>query len=150
MAKFPLYMQPENSDICGAMCLKMIASYYGLEVNVDELIHNTNKIERGVSMLELTTAAGKNGLKPVGIKIKSSQLNNSSFFPCIAHVNLFHFVVIYRVTKDLVYIADPSAGYLKKSIKQFENIWLHKVEQMGKLLLIEPSSKKKMARSSRG
>lgn len=136
MAKFPLYMQPKDSDVCGPTCLKMIASYYGIEVDLDSLIKQTNTIQLGASMLALSEAAEKIGFKPIGIKIKSSELSNNSFYPCIAHINLFHFVVIYKVKNDLVYIADPSRGFQKKTKKHFEKTWLHETERMGKLLLI--------------
>ncbi|WP_373843386.1 peptidase domain-containing ABC transporter, partial [Bacteroides heparinolyticus] len=62
--------------------------------------------------------------------------------PCIVHWNQQHFVVVYRTDKKHVWVADPGAGKLKYTRKEFCRCWLSSQkdgEGTGVALLLEPT-----------
>ncbi len=58
--------------------------------------------------------------------------------PCIAYWRQRHFVVVYKVSKKFVWVADPALGKKKYGQKEFEKGWYLK-GNTGILLLFEPS-----------
>ena len=68
MAKFPHYLQLDAMD-CGPACLRMIASHYGREFNQGRLRELCMIGKGGVSMLGITEAAEKIGLRALGVRL---------------------------------------------------------------------------------
>ena len=65
-----------------------------------------------------------------------------ALFSCIAHWRQRHFVVVYEIKKDIVYVADPAHGLVKYSKKDFIHGWIGKnadEHSEGYLLLLEPT-----------
>ena len=65
--------------------------------------------------------------------------------PCIVHWNKNHFVVVYKIKKDTVYISDPAHGLLKYTKDQYIKNWIgnnaNETIEEGIALLIEPTPK---------
>lgn len=105
-----------------------------------ELCHVTRE---GVSMLGVSDAAEKIGFHTAGVKITWEQLFNDAPLPCIVHWNQKHFVVVYKIKKDKVYLSDPASGLLEYSKKDFLRCWLssghHESQRCGTALLLEPA-----------
>ena len=62
--------------------------------------------------------------------------------PCIVHWNQNHFVVIYKIRNDIIYISDPAIGLIKYSLKEFLKSWAStqiEEEPVGFALLLDPS-----------
>ena len=59
--------------------------------------------------------------------------------PCLVHWEQRHFVVVYKVNKKNVWIADPAKGKVKLSRKEFEKGWFSDHQKGIALLLLEPS-----------
>lgn len=140
--RFPVYQQLDAMD-CGSTCLRIVAKHYGRSYSATlmrELCHVTRE---GVSMLGVSDAAEKIGFHTAGVKITWEQLFNDAPLPCIVHWNQKHFVVVYKIKKDKVYLSDPASGLLEYSQKDFLRCWLssghHESQRCGTALLLEPA-----------
>lgn len=129
---------------CGPTCLRMVAKSYGKSYSLPFLREKCYIDKAGVSLKGISEAAELIGLRTLAVKVptKSSQ-NESSLseapMPSILHWNQNHFVVIYKINKTHVWIADPSDGKHKITIQEFENSWISDGNQ-GIALLLEPTN----------
>lgn len=143
MKKFPVYKQAESKD-CGPTCIKIIAKYYGKIINTQKLRTLSETTRAGSSLLGLSEAAEIIGFHTIGIKINFNNLLEVQL-PCIAHWNKSHFVVVYKIKRDIVYISDPAHGLLKYSKGKFIQHWIgnnaNETTEEGVALLIEPTPK---------
>ena len=125
MAKFPLYHQHDQMD-CGPTCLRMIAAHYGRIYSLEGLRDKSHFTREGVSLLGISEAAEKLGLRSVGVFVSFEELKEAPL-PCIVHWNQQHFVVVYDIRKkngkEMVYVADPGAGTLKYTKEEFCRCW---------------------------
>ena len=97
-------------------------------------------------MLNLSDAAEKIGFRTVGVKANASQLNKEVPLPCIIHWNNDHFVVLYRISKEVYYLSDPAKGLRKVSKTKLVKSWAgvsteYGEEPLGIALLLEPTPK---------
>lgn len=138
---FPFYQQHDAMD-CGAACLKMIAKHYGRYYSMERLRGITYLGREGVSLLGISDAAEEIGLQTLAVQTTFDQLVSVIPTPCIAHWNdEEHFVVIFRATKNHVWIADPQEGKFKLSKAEFLQHWASGLtregEPQGILLLLQ-------------
>ena len=139
---FKLYPQHDQMD-CGPACLAMVASHYGKDFGLQYLRDRSFITREGVSLLGISEAADKIGFKTISAKLKTEDLDNE-LLPCILHWNQNHFVVLYKITKNiftgkLIYkIADPGHGFISLSEEKFKKSWLSDLEK-GVALFLEPT-----------
>lgn len=134
--QFKFYKQTDEMT-CGATCLKMILKYYGKEIELSELVQLTNTTREGSSLLDLSRAAEKLNMRTMGAKVKLEMLEDNSNLPLIVYWNENHFVVVYKIKKDLVYVADPAHGLIKYNRNEFLRSWSNLPNQEGIVLLFE-------------
>lgn len=141
LSKFPFYLQHDAMD-CGPACLRMISKYYGKSYSIEILREKTFVTREGVSLLGISDAAESIGLHTIGVRTNYEKLTNNVSLPCIAHWQQKHFVVIYRIKKENIFIADPASGLLKYNKREFLDGWMstkgNGVDE-GVLLLVEPT-----------
>ncbi|WP_127139049.1 peptidase domain-containing ABC transporter [Flagellimonas oceanensis] len=140
---FPFYKQLDQMD-CGPTCLRMISKYYGRLYPANFLRQKSNITRDGVSMAGIAEAAEKIGFHTLAVALDFETLKNEVPLPCIAYWRQRHFVVIYKITKNKVFIADPGHGFLEYSKVDFLKGWIGKNaddDSEGYLLLIEPTPK---------
>ncbi len=125
---------------CGATCIRMITKFHGRTISADSARQFTHVTREGSNLLELSDAAERLGFKTTGVQINLSQLNPELPLPCIAHWNQSHFVVLYKVKNDTIYVADPGHGLLKYSMEEFKHRWVSDGMNNGVLLLLEPTA----------
>ncbi|PZF73835.1 peptidase domain-containing ABC transporter [Taibaiella soli] len=142
MKRFPHDIQRNTMD-CGATCLRIIGRYYGKVLPLEYLRQQSNTSRDGASMLGLSKAAEQVGFRTMAVKISFEQLQNDAPLPLIAHWNQNHFVVVYKVMKNKVFVSDPGNGLLTYTRAQFMQHWIGAVvaEQKaeGIALLLEPT-----------
>ena len=119
---FPIILQ-EKAAQCGPVCLKMICEYYGKNVELKELEKLSGMDKRGTSLLGLSNAADSLGLKNVGIQLSYEKLYRKAPLPAILHWNNNHFIVVYKIKKNKVWVADPALGKVKYSKEEFCKSW---------------------------
>ncbi len=141
--KFPFYEQVDTKD-CGPTCLKIIAKHYKKTISIQQLRTASETTRSGTSLLGLSEASEKIGLRSLGVKVSLLRLLEVPV-PCILHWNENHFAVLYKVKKDIFFISDPAHGLLKYNKDEFLKHWIgnnatEKTEE-GIALLLEPTAK---------
>lgn len=143
MRKFPNYKQTEAKD-CGPTCIKILAKHYGKVINTQQLRNLSETTREGSSLLGLSDAVESIGFKSLGIKLAYNKLLEAPL-PCIIHWNKNHYVVLYKIKKDIVYISDPAHGLINFTKKEFIEHWIgnnsDENTEEGIALLIEPTPK---------
>ena len=138
MKRFPSYRQLDHMD-CGPTCLRMVARFYGQYYSLEALREKTHMGKQGTSLLNLSEAAEHLGFRTEAVATDYDTLQKDVLLPCIAHWHDRHYVVVYRVTKKHVYIADPAVGKIRHSQAAFLEGWQNTDDETGVLLLLEPT-----------
>ena len=141
MSKFPHYRQLDAMD-CGATCLRMIAKYYGRLYTAQTLRQLSSITREGVSLLGISDAAESIGMRTMGVKTTLENLEKEKVTPFIAHWNQNHFVVVYKIDKNKVYVADPGASKITYTKQEFIKHWASTEKdgnKQGIALLLEPT-----------
>ncbi|HHG83882.1 MAG TPA: ATP-binding cassette domain-containing protein, partial [Bacteroidetes bacterium] len=138
--KFPHYRQLYSSD-CGPTCVRIISKYYGREVAHRELDKYLES-SQGMILGELSNLAEKVGFEAMAIKIEFERLATTAPLPAIVHWNQNHYVVVYKIEADKVYVSDPGATTLVYSRQEFLQAWLgddyENEERKGVVILMQP------------
>lgn len=116
---------------CGPTCLRMIAKHYGRSVSIEKLRRLAENTKSGSSIGGLSDAAEKIGFRTLAVKIDLHNLIENAPLPCIAFWNERHFVVIYKIKRNKIYIADPAHGLLTYSKREFLDNWIGKQADEG-------------------
>jgi ATP-binding cassette subfamily B protein len=144
MINFPIYIQPDTMD-CGPTCVRMVAKYYKRTISLVKLRSLSETTRSGSSLQGIADASEKIGFKTLGVKIDFNTFNQEAPLPAIVFWNERHFVVVYKIKKDKVYIADPAHGLLTYSKQEFIDNWIGKhateTTEEGIVLLLEPTAK---------
>jgi ATP-binding cassette subfamily B protein len=141
MTEFPFYYQHDAMD-CGAACIRMIARHYGRYYSLEHLRELTYVDREGVSLSSISDAAEHLGFHTLAINTSYEELYESIPLPCIAYWKQQHFVVVYKVNKNFVWLADPEHGKVALTKGEFLEGWIGKREdgeENGILLLFEPT-----------
>lgn len=137
---FPFYKQLDQMD-CGPTCLRMIAKYHGKMYSNEFLRDKANITREGVSLSGIAEAAEAIGMHSLALRCDIKMLGEDIPFPCIAHWRQRHFVVVYKIQKGFVYVADPGYGLVKYSVQEFLAGWLplkkNDIESEGLILVLE-------------
>lgn len=139
MGSFPFFRQLDAKD-CGPACLRMISKYHGKSFSIQTLRERSHISRQGVSLIGISEAAESIGFRSVGVRLSWDQLKTQANFPCIAHWDQKHFVVIHKISKDKVQVADPAVGKITYTKKEFLKYWISSTrdgEDEGICLLLE-------------
>lgn len=141
-SKFPHFSQLEARD-CGAACLQIVSKHFGKFFNLDELREISGVTKEGISIYDLCESAETIGLKALPVKTDFLKLKNDIPLPCIAHWRDSHFIVVYKVKENKVYVSDPAIGLVTYTRKEFLNGWLEKTSEKkfrrGIVVALEPT-----------
>lgn len=144
--KFPLIKQHDLKD-CGPACLAMISRYYGLSISISRIREVAGTDLQGTNIKGLLEAGERLGFEMKGVKATNPEALNTVPLPTIAHVldeGLLHYVVIYKVKKNKIFIADPEKGLVTYSLDEFAQIWT------GILVLVAPGYQFQKGKVSQG
>lgn len=127
---------------CGPTCLRMVAKHYGKHFSLNTLREKSYISREGVSLQGISEAAEAIGFKTLGTGMTITTLTKEAPLPLIAHWKQNHFVVVYKIRKNKIYVADPALGLLTYSINDFKKNWVSTKkdgEDIGICLLLEPT-----------
>lgn len=127
---------------CGPACLKMIAAHHGKNFSIDYLRKKCFITKEGVSFLGLSEAADSAGFRTMGLKIPFEVLQEKITMPCIVHWRQKHFVVVYRIKKGKIHVADPATGLVTYTRDEFVKNWANTMvdgQPAGLALSVEPT-----------
>ncbi|MCV3740204.1 peptide cleavage/export ABC transporter [Lentilactobacillus hilgardii] len=133
MFKKRYYVHQLDETDCGAAALAMIFKYYHSDISIAKIRGVAQTDKSGTTALGLINAAEHFKLKTQAIKTDISFFKSNDrkeiLVPFIAHINknhgLLHYVVVLKVRKDDLVIADPdpSIGITKLTYTEFAKIW---------------------------
>jgi ATP-binding cassette, subfamily B, bacterial len=128
---------------CGPTCLQMVCKHHGRKLPLSALRDHAFLTREGVSLLGISQAAEHFGLRTMGVKLNLEKLRKEAPLPCIVHWHQRHFVVVYKVTKTHIFVADPAVGHVRYSAEEFSRGWTGAsgIEKLGVALLLEPMPK---------
>ena len=135
MLSFPFFKQLDAMD-CGPACLKIICKYYGKSLSMKFIRDKCYITREGVSLLDISRAAEEIGLRTLSLKVSLEDLERKIPLPCIIHWNYSHFIVVYKITKNKVYVSDPQIGLVAYPKKEFSYHWKKKNEK-GNILALD-------------
>lgn len=136
MVKKFSYIKQHDLKDCGPACLAMIAKHYGFSISISKIREIVGTDLEGTNVQGLLVGGEKLGFEVKGIKATDYTALKEIPLPAIAHVvmdgGLLHYVVIHKVRKDKIYVADPGKGLVTYGIDDFCKIWT------GILILMSP------------
>jgi ATP-binding cassette subfamily B protein len=138
---FPFVKQPDAMD-CGPAFLKMIAGFYKKSFSFETIRKKCYITREGVSFLGLSEAADNLGFRTLGVKITFEMLAEKIPLPCIIHWRQKHFVVVYKIKNDKIWVADPAFDLIKYNKEEFVKNWtstLSDGQPVGLVLIVEPT-----------
>lgn len=122
LKKYHCIKQQDHSD-CAAACLATVCKQYGLKIPITKIRELAGTDQKGTNIYGILKAADRLGFTAKAVKGNREGFFSSFPLPCIAHVivnkSLQHFVVIHKITKTQVVIADPMEGIVKLTPEQF-------------------------------
>lgn len=120
--KYYCIKQHDMTD-CGAACLATIAKQNGYKLSISRIREIAGTDKQGTNAYGVIKAAEELGFSAKGVKGDKNAFFSEFPLPCIAHVvvdgALLHYVVIHKITKKQVIIADPSIGVVKLTPEEF-------------------------------
>jgi len=123
---------------CGPTCLRIICKFFGKTFSLEYFRSLTFTSRSGTSMLSLSNAAEKLKLRTMAAKLSFDDFVETQPFPCIAYWNQKHFLVVYKIKRNKVYVSDPAHGLLIYSKEEFIKSWCIE-EAKGIILSLEPT-----------
>jgi ATP-binding cassette, subfamily B, bacterial len=127
---------------CGPSCLKMVAGFYKRNFSLETLRRRCYITKEGVSFLGLSEAADSLGFRTLGVKIPFEKLEENVPLPCIVHWRQKHFVVVYKISKSRIFVADPAIGHTSYTREDFIKNWAGTIsdgQKVGLVLIMEPT-----------
>ena len=138
LQKYPLVLQYDQQD-CGPAALLSVLRFYGGDTSLVQLRELCRTDVHGTTMRDMVRAGQAIGFVAQGATGSYLELTRVQL-PCIAHVvlasGLHHYLVIYKMTADRLYVGDPGKGKYYLSRSQFEAIWTQHA-----VLLLAPNGK---------
>ncbi|PEY35338.1 bacteriocin ABC transporter ATP-binding protein [Bacillus cereus] len=145
--KFPFIRQSDLKD-CGPACLAMIAKYYGFTMSISKVREVAGTDLQGTNIKGLLEASEQLGFDARGVKVTDTSVIKEIPLPAIAHIiteeGVMHYVVVYKIKRDKIFIADPDKGLITYNIESFDDLWT------GVLVLLQPGKYFKKEKASKG
>ena len=129
---FPFVEQQSSSD-CGAACLAMVSQYWGKRFSINSLRELAGIGRSGASLKNLAKTAESLGYEARPVRASLSRLVDQTN-PWIAHWQGDHYIVVYKIRGDRVWVADPAQGKRLLSRQEFLAGW------SGYALLLNPTA----------
>ncbi|BDS13644.1 peptidase domain-containing ABC transporter [Aureispira anguillae] len=142
--KFPVFIQTDRFD-CGPTCLRMLAKFYGKNLSMEHLRYKCKIGPDGVSAKNLIAAGEDLGFHIIPALIDFETLAVEAPLPCIVYWRDRHFVIVHKIKRNKVYVADPIYGLITYTKEEFVKAWQNnnRVDdsQGGMTILLEPTAK---------
>lgn len=149
--RYHCVIQHDIAD-CGAACIATICRQKGYNIGISNIREVAGTDKQGTSAYGIVKAIQKLGFEARAVKGNKEAFFSEFPLPCIAHVivdgKILHYIVIHKITKKYIVIADPNEGIVKINPSEFfgeegkKNI-KPKYKWSGVLILVTDKSKLK-------
>lgn len=135
--KYYLVKQQDESD-CGAACISTVAKYYGKRISVSKIRNLAGTDIKGTSGKGMVRAFQSIDFSCKVMFSDKKLLRTEYPLPLIVHIKrdgLEHYIVIYKVKKNKILVADPADSVKWIPVKKFNEWW------SGIFFLVSPNEK---------
>jgi len=139
MRRYACVRQRDETD-CGAACLATVCRAFNSTQALGRIRALAGTDKMGTSAFGMVTAAEKLGFSARGVRGTMNSLLQADNIPlpAIAHMitaeRMLHYVVIHRIRKHMLTVADPALGIKTVSADEFAKHW------SGVLILLAPAA----------
>lgn len=126
--KFPFFKQTRAYD-CAPSCLKMIYAYYGEDYPEAELMKRLKTTKKGTTFKAMCDLSNELGFTTMLISVNIDFLKEQIKLPCIVDWNGNHVVVVYKVDKNRIYVADPADTLVSYDKATFMESWQRRADE---------------------
>lgn len=116
MSKYKCVKQHDITD-CGAACIATICLQYKKEMTITKLRDMSGTDVKGTTVLGIVQTLEKLGFEAKAVRITRDAFEEKFTLPIIVRVltkeGLTHFVVVHKIYKTMLLIADPAKGLRK-------------------------------------
>lgn len=134
--KYYCIMQHDETD-CGAACIATISKQFGLKLSISKIRDTAGTDKQGTNVFGMIKCAEELGFSAKGVKGDKEAFLSGFPLPAVAHIItdgfLPHYVVVHKITKKYVLIADPGSGLYKATHEDFFKKWT------GILIILTPT-----------
>ncbi|MBN4049964.1 peptidase domain-containing ABC transporter [bacterium AH-315-M10] len=124
--RYPFIPQRDETD-CGPAVLATVAKKHRVPLSVAVIRDLAGTDLAGTNLLGLSIAAEKVGFLATPVRAQWEDLRTQVNYPAVAHIinekGDGHFVVLYKVRKNSVILADPAVGIQTWSKTKFLSQW---------------------------
>lgn len=113
------FVAQDAPGACGAACLAMASAHWGMPVPLPLARLACGVTPRGCSALDIVRAAQAWGLLAFGARLSADELRETGLFPCIAHLDGSHFVLLRGFQGEHALVSDPARGELAMPLQEF-------------------------------
>lgn len=117
MSNIVFHKQPFRNG-CGPTCLRIILEYYGSYITESEITRYSLLQKDGWNTIQFATAAYHCGLKTEVLSLNIMDLADVDY-PIVVQGTM-HYIVLYKVKKNRIYVADPAIGKVVYTFDEFE------------------------------
>ena len=122
MSKYKCVKQHDVTD-CGAACIATVCLQYKKEMTITKLRDMSGTDIKGTTVLGIVQTLEKLGFEAKAARITRESFDEKFTLPVIARVltkeGLTHFIVIHKIMKKQLLVADPAQGLIKLSKDNF-------------------------------
>ena len=121
MTKYPKFLQ-DSENSCGAYCIKMILNYYHYDDEIKNIKKRCRMTKEGITVFGLMNALHDYHIEAKAYQCEFKKLDDELKVPAIVHFkqdNLYHYVVVYKMTEKYFLIGDPGQGLVKMTYEAF-------------------------------
>ena len=142
------YIKQHDITDCAAACIATICRQYKLKLPISRIREVAGTDKQGTNVYGIIKAFEYLGFSAKGVKGDQEAFFTKFPLPAVAHVvvngSLLHYVVIHKITKRKIIVADPAKGIVIYSPKNFFKIWT------GVLIITVPTDKFKKGNEAKG
>ncbi|MBN7817797.1 peptidase domain-containing ABC transporter [Algoriphagus pacificus] len=121
--RFPFYKQIDNND-CGVTCFQSISDYYSISIDFDILRIEFSSSYNGLNLNSLKKIGEQIGFKCNWYKLDLSSFIQNFSIPVIVNLKGNHYVIVYKVNSNKVFVCDPAFGLIDYDLNEFSDLWL--------------------------
>ncbi len=115
------FFRQKKVNDCGISCIKTVLHHYKIPFNDNSF--NLKLSSGGTSIKEIVNFFDGIGLEANAQSVQIDQLKSISL-PSILYWNQNHFIVLYKIQKEIYKVVDPSCGIRHITLEQFKKKWL--------------------------
>lgn len=124
MSKYKCVKQHDITD-CGAACIATVCLQYKKEMTITKLRDMSGTDTKGTTVLGLVQTLQQLGFEAKAVRVTRETFEEKFTLPIIVRVltaeRLTHFVVVHKIYKNHLLIADPAKGLKKVTKDEFFN-----------------------------